>query len=59
MSGSNPLSKDAEGVSSDEMKVLDDKIAAMKDEHSNGVDRMFPFGPTFTFNGSQVPTFVT
>jgi hypothetical protein len=31
----------------------------MKDEHSNGVDRMFPFGPTCTFNGIEVPTFVT
>jgi hypothetical protein len=59
VTGSNPLSKDAEDMSSDEMKVLDEKIAAMKDEHSNGVDRMFPFGPTCTFNGSQVPTFIT
>jgi hypothetical protein len=41
------------------MKVLDGEISAMKDEHSNGVDLMFPFGPTCTFNGSQVPTFVT
>jgi hypothetical protein len=31
----------------------------MKDEHSNGVDRMFPFGPTCTFIGVEVPTFVT
>jgi hypothetical protein len=30
----------------------------MKDEHSNGADRMFPFGPTCTFNGVEVPTFV-
>jgi hypothetical protein len=33
VTGFNPLSKDAEDVSSDEMKVLDDEIAAMKDEH--------------------------
>jgi hypothetical protein len=59
VTGFNPLSKDAEDVSSNEMKVLDDEISAMKDEHRNSVDRMFPFGPTFTFNGSQVPTFVT
>jgi hypothetical protein len=31
----------------------------MKDEHSNGIDRMFPFGPTCTFNGVLVPTFAT
>jgi hypothetical protein len=31
----------------------------MKDEHSNGIDRMFPFGLTCTFNGVEVPTFVT
>jgi hypothetical protein len=59
ITGSKPLYKDAEDVSSDEMKVLYDKIAAMKDEHSNGVDKMFRFGPTCTFNGSQVPTFGT
>jgi hypothetical protein len=55
----NPLSKDAKDVRSDEMKVLDEKIVAMKDENSNGVDRMFPLGSTCTFNGSQVPTFIT
>jgi hypothetical protein len=31
----------------------------MKDEHSNGVDHMFTFGPTYTSNGSQVPIFIT
>jgi hypothetical protein len=31
----------------------------MKDEHSNGIDRMFPFGLTCTFNGVEVPTSVT
>jgi hypothetical protein len=31
----------------------------MKDEHSNGVYQMFPFGPTCTFLGVKVPTFVT
>jgi hypothetical protein len=41
------------------MKVLEEEIHAMKDEHSNGTDCMFPFGPTCTFNGVQVPTFVT
>jgi hypothetical protein len=59
MIGPNPLSKDAEDVSSDKMKVLNDEIEAMKDEHSNGVDHIFPFGPTCTFNESQVPTFIT
>jgi hypothetical protein len=32
----NPLSKDAQDVNSDEMKVLEEEIEAMKDEHSNG-----------------------
>jgi hypothetical protein len=41
------------------MKVLEEEIEQMKDEHSNGVDRMFPFGPPFRFNGLEVPTFVT
>jgi hypothetical protein len=31
----------------------------MKDDHSNSVDRMFPFGPTCTFFGVKVQTFVT
>jgi hypothetical protein len=30
----------------------------MKDEHSNGADHMFPFRPTCTFNGVEVPMFV-
>jgi hypothetical protein len=55
----NPLSKDAEDVSNNDMKVLEDEIEHMRDEHSNGVNRMFPFGPTCSFNGSEVPTFVT
>jgi hypothetical protein len=55
--GFNPLSKDAEDVSRDDMKVLEYEIKEMKDEHSNGVDRMFPFGPTCSFNGTEVPTF--
>jgi hypothetical protein len=40
------------------MKGLQGEINAMKDEHSNGADRMFPLGPTCTFNGVTVPTFV-
>jgi hypothetical protein len=43
MTGLTHLSKDAEDVSSDEMKVLDDKIEAMENENSNDVDHMFPF----------------
>jgi hypothetical protein len=41
------------------MKAFQEEINAMKDEHSNGADRMFPFGPTCTFNGVTVPKFVT
>jgi hypothetical protein len=55
----NLFSKDVEDVSSDKMKVLEEEIEQMKDEHSNGVERMFPFVPTCTFNGIEVPTFVT
>jgi hypothetical protein len=55
VTGFNPLSKDIEGMSSDEMKVVDEEIDEIKNEHSNGVDRMFPFGPTCTFNGIEVP----
>jgi hypothetical protein len=59
VTGFNPLSKDAEDVSISDIKVLEDEIEQRKDEHSNGVDRMFPFGPTCSFNGTEVPTFVT
>jgi hypothetical protein len=59
VTGFNPLSNDAEDVSSNDMKVLEDEIEHMKDEHTNGVYRIFPFGPTCSFNGSKVPTFVT
>jgi hypothetical protein len=59
MTGFNPLSKDAEEMSSNELKMLEDEIENMKYEHINGVDRMFPFGSTCTFNGSEVPTLVT
>jgi hypothetical protein len=55
----NQLSKDAEGVSSDDMKLLEDEIEQMEDEHRNGVDRMFQFGPICSFNGNEVPTVVT
>jgi hypothetical protein len=59
VTGFNPLSMDAEDMSSDEMKVLEAEIEQMKDEHSKDVDRMFTFGPTCTFNGIELPTFVT
>jgi hypothetical protein len=54
VTGLNPLLKDAEDMSSDTMKVLQVEIEQMKDEHSNGVDRMFLFGPTCTLNGIEV-----
>jgi hypothetical protein len=56
VTGFNPLSKDAEDVSRNDTKVLEDEIEHMKDEHSNGADRMFQFPPTCSFNGSEVPT---
>jgi hypothetical protein len=54
-----PLSEDAEDVCGEEMKVLHEEIDTMKDEHSNGAYRMFPFWLTFNFNGVEVPIFVT
>jgi hypothetical protein len=59
VTGFNPLSKDTEDMSSDEMKVLEADIEKMKDQHSKYVDRMFTFGPAFTFNGTEDPKFVT
>jgi hypothetical protein len=59
VTGFNPFSEDAQDVCGDEMKELQEEISATKDDHSNGADRMFPFGPTCTFNGVTVPTFVT
>jgi hypothetical protein len=55
----NPLSEDAQDVCGEEMKALQKEINAIKDEHSNGANIMFPFGPTCTLNGVEVPTFVT
>jgi hypothetical protein len=40
------------------MKVLQEDIYPMKDEHNNCADHMFPFGPTFNFNGVEARTFV-
>jgi hypothetical protein len=59
VTGLNPLSEDAQNVCGEEMKSLQEEINTMKDEHSNGAYRMFPFGPTCTFNGVEVPSFVT
>jgi hypothetical protein len=55
-----PIVGGCQGCCVEEMKVLQEEIDAMKDKHSNGaVHIMFPFGPTCTFNGVEVPTFVT
>jgi hypothetical protein len=64
VTGFNILSKDAEDVRSNEMKLLQDEIEQIKDEHSNGVDRMFPFEPTCIFitcskNGSMTSQLIT
>jgi hypothetical protein len=56
VTGFNPLLKDAEDETDEGIQVLEKEI---KDEHSNGIDRMFPFGPTCTFNGIEVVMFVT
>jgi hypothetical protein len=59
VTGYNPLYVDARDVISYDMKQLEEKLQSMKDEHSNGVYQMFPFGPMCTFLGVKVPTFVT
>jgi hypothetical protein len=59
VAGFNTLSKDGGGVSDEDMQGLEKEIEEIKDEHSNGIDRMFPFGPTCICNGIEVPEFVT
>jgi hypothetical protein len=59
VTGFNPLSEDAQEVCGEEIKALQEEINAMKVEHIIGADRMFPFGPTCTFNRVEVPIFVT
>jgi hypothetical protein len=56
--GYNGLSSDGQDICGESMKVLEEEIHAMKDEHSNGADCMFPCGPTCTFNGVEVLMFV-
>jgi hypothetical protein len=55
----NPLLKDAEDATDKDMQGLETEIEEIKDEQSNGIGRMFPFGPTCTFNSIEVPMFVT
>jgi hypothetical protein len=50
ITGYKPLSSDGQDICGEAMKVLEEEIPAMKGEHSNGADHMFPFGPTCTFN---------
>jgi hypothetical protein len=59
LTGFNPLSTDGDDVTDDDMAGLAKEIEEMKDAHSNGIGRMFPFGPTCTFNGVLAPTIVT
>jgi hypothetical protein len=40
VTGFNPLSDDAQDVCGEEMKVLQEEIYAMKDEHSNGASNV-------------------
>jgi hypothetical protein len=53
----NPLSKDVEDETDEDVQELEREIEEMKGEHSNCIDRMFPFGPTCAFNGIKVLTF--
>jgi hypothetical protein len=51
VTGFNLLSSDGQDMCGDEMKVLEEYIHGIKYGKSNGADRMFPFGPPYTFNG--------
>jgi hypothetical protein len=59
VTGYNPLSSDGQDICGEAMKVWGEEIDALKYDHINDADRMFPFGPTCTFNGVKVPTIVT
>jgi hypothetical protein len=50
VAGFNPWLTDGEDITDDDMAGLAKEIEEMNDEHSNDIDRMFPFGPTCTFN---------
>jgi hypothetical protein len=53
VTGFNPVSSDGQDVCGEEIKVVEEEMHVMKEEHSNGVDSLFPFGSTCTFNGVQ------
>jgi hypothetical protein len=59
VTGFNLLSEYTKDVSGEEIKVLQEEIDAMKDDHSYGADCILPFRPTGTFNGVEVTTYVT
>jgi hypothetical protein len=59
VTGFNPVSDDGQDVCGEDMKALQEEIHAMKDEHSNCANHMFPSGPTCTFNGVEVHICVT
>jgi hypothetical protein len=48
VTGYNPLSSDGQDICGEEMKMLEEDIHTMKNEHSNDADRMSPLGPTCT-----------
>jgi hypothetical protein len=57
--GFDPLSKDEKDLSDEDVQWLEKEIEEMKDDHSNGDDRIFPLGTTCIFNGIEVPPFIT
>jgi hypothetical protein len=59
VTGSNPLSEYCGDYDKEQMQKLEEEIANLKYEHTNGVDIMFTVSMTCTFNGVMVPTFVT
>jgi hypothetical protein len=46
VTGYNPLSSDGQDICGEAMKVVEEDMHAMENDHSNSADRMFPFGPT-------------
>jgi hypothetical protein len=59
VTGCNPLSEDCGDYDKEHTQKLEDEIANLKDEPINGVDQIFPFGPTCILNCVTVLTFVT
>jgi hypothetical protein len=52
--GLNPLSKDGEDVTCDDLEGIANEIEEIRDEHSYIIDRMFPCRPTLSLAVEKV-----